>query len=128
MINGELEEARKNIEELTDFFKMLDDPSRVQILTVLFQGEMAVTEIADQLGMSLPAVSYQLRILKANGLVRKRREGKNVLYKIVDEHVRIILEKGKEHIEEKEHTAWHEMPARSSQKKGVRENDKRNTV
>ena len=95
MINGELEEARKNIEELTDFFKMLDDPSRVQILTVLFQGEMAVTEIADQLGMSLPAVSYQLRILKANGLVRKRREGKNVLYKIVDEHVRIILEKEK---------------------------------
>lgn len=128
MINDELEEARKNIEELTDFFKMLDDPSRVQILTVLFQGEMAVTEIADQLGMSLPAISYQLRILKANGLVRKHREGKNVFYKIVDEHVRLILEKGKEHIEEKENTAWHKIPAKGSQKKGVKENDKRNTV
>lgn len=46
------------------------------------------------------AVSHQLHVLKINGLVKKRREGKTIFYTIADEHVRSVIAQGLEHIEE----------------------------
>ena len=57
-------------------------------------------DIAQQLGLSQPAVSHQLRVLKMNKLVKSRREGKNIFYALADDHVRLIIDQGMEHIQE----------------------------
>ncbi|MGN1317609.1 MAG: ArsR/SmtB family transcription factor [Lachnospirales bacterium] len=84
--------------DLGDFFKIFGDSSRLKILFVLFKGEKGVSEIVDEVGMSQSAISHQLRILRQNDVVKFRKEGKNVIYSLDDEHVSILLEKGIEHI------------------------------
>jgi len=61
---------------------------------------MPVNLIAESLGMTQSAVSHQLRILKTNGLVKFRREGKSLIYSLSDDHVTSILTLGLEHIAE----------------------------
>ena len=86
--------------DLAELFKIFGDSSRIKILFALLGKELAVGELAEVLGMTQSAVSHQLRILKTNGLVRYRREGKSVIYALSDEHVSKILNMGLEHIEE----------------------------
>lgn len=57
-------------------------------------------DMAQLLGLSQTAVSHQLRVLKANKLVKFRREGKTVFYSLADDHVRRIINQGMEHVEE----------------------------
>ena len=83
---------------LTEFFKVLGNPTRIRILLLLMEQDANVSDLAEQLGMSRSAVSHQLNLLKTNKLVRRRREGKMIFYTLVDEHVQMILEKGTEHI------------------------------
>ena len=80
---------------------MFGDSTRIKILYALLESEMCVCDIAQLLGLTQSAVSHQLRVLKANKLVRNRREGKTVFYSLDDDHVRSILEMGMEHLEEK---------------------------
>ena len=87
--------------ELAELFKVFGDSTRVKILYVLLEKEMNVTEIAESLKMTQPAISQQLRVLKTNGLVRYRREGKSLIYSLSDEHVSIILNIGLEHLEDR---------------------------
>ena len=87
--------------ELAELFKVFGDSTRVKILYVLLEKEMSVTEIAESLKMTQPAISQQLRVLKTNGLVRYRREGKSLIYSLSDEHVSIILNIGLEHLEDR---------------------------
>ena len=84
--------------DLAELFKIFGDSTRVKILYVLLQKEMSVTEIATSLNMSQPAISQQLRVLKANGLVRYTRDGKSLIYSLSDEHVKLILNIGLEHL------------------------------
>ena len=56
--------------------------------------------LAEALNMTQSAISHQLRILKQNKLVKSRREGKSVFYSLADDHVRTIVDQGREHIEE----------------------------
>lgn len=86
--------------DLAELFKVFGDSTRIKILYVLFESELCVCDIAQLLGMTQSAVSHQLRILKANSLVKFRREGKTVFYSLDDDHVRSILALGMEHIEE----------------------------
>ncbi len=86
--------------DLADLYKVFGDFSRIRILYVLMEQEMPVQKIAGALDMTQSAVSHQLKILKQNKLVRARREGKSMFYSIADEHVRTILDMGKEHLEE----------------------------
>ena len=58
-------------------------------------------ELADALDMTQSAVSHQLRVLRQNGLVRYRKEGKTVYYSLDDDHVRTVLEQGTTHIRHK---------------------------
>ncbi len=97
MINKQNEALLCNLAEL---FKIFGDSTRIKILYSLLDKEMSVTEIAESLNMSQPAISQQLRVLKTNGLVRYRRDGKSIIYSLADEHVKIILSIGIEHIEE----------------------------
>lgn len=87
----------EDIYDLADFFKVFGDSSRLKVLWALRRGELCVTHLAEQLGMSAPAVSHQLKILRQTHLVRVRREGKNVYYTLEDDHVYKILELGLEH-------------------------------
>ena len=71
-----------------------------KILYVLFEAEMCVCDIAALLGMTVSAISHQLRVLKSARLVRYRREGKTMFYALADDHVRTILGQGMDHIME----------------------------
>ena len=82
----------------SDFFKVLGDETRTKILWVLDQHEMCVCDIASVLGMTKSAISHQLATLKKAHLVRNRREGKVIYYSLDDDHVRLMLESGFEHI------------------------------
>lgn len=86
--------------EIAELFKMFGDSTRVKILYALMETEMSVTDICEKLGMTQPAISQQLRVLKNSSLVKSRRDGKNIFYSLADEHVQIILNIGMEHIEE----------------------------
>ncbi len=83
---------------LTEFFKMLGNPTRIRILLLLMEQDSCVGDLAEQLGITQSAVSHQLNLLKSNKLVRRRRDGKMIFYTLVDEHVQMVLEKGTEHI------------------------------
>ena len=87
-----------NLYILTDFFKMLGNPTRIRILLLLMEQDANVSDLAEQLGMTQSAVSHQLNLLKSNKLVRRRRDGKMIFYALVDEHVRMVIEKGTEYI------------------------------
>ncbi len=86
--------------DLAELFKVFGDSTRIRILTVLFEEEMCVCDIAESLQMNQSAVSHQLKILKNAKLIKNRREGKQVYYALADNHVSTILSMGLEHIEE----------------------------
>lgn len=88
--------------DLADFYKIFGDTTRVKILYALDKSELCVCDISALLGMSLSAVSHQLRTLRESDLVRTKRDGKVIYYSLADEHVKSILECGIEHIKEKE--------------------------
>lgn len=85
---------------LAELFKVFGDSTRIRILYVLFEAEVCVCDLASALNMNQSAISHQLKILKQNKLVKARREGKSVFYSLADDHVRTIIAKGQEHIEE----------------------------
>src|SRR6266545_4888522 len=91
--------APAEVELLAELFKCLADPTRVRILAALAEnGSQCVHEICAELGMSQPAVSHQLRTLRAARLVRGRRAGREIHYAIDDEHVLAVLSEGLRHV------------------------------
>ena len=78
--------------DLSDFFKVIGDGTRIRILWALDVSEMCVCDIANVLNMTKSAVSHQLRAL--------RKSGKEVLYSLSDNHVKEIFEQGLIHIQE----------------------------
>ena len=72
----------------------------IRILSALYGGECCVQDIADGLQMTPSAVSHQLKILKQSKLVGNRREGKQIFYFLLDDHVRSIIAIGLEHLRE----------------------------
>ena len=88
---------------LAELFKVFGDTTRIKILYALFESEMCVCAITELLGMTQSAISHQLAVLKKNALVSSRREGKTVVYSLADDHVRLIIGQGFDHVtEEKE--------------------------
>lgn len=86
------------VSRLADLFKILGDPTRVRILWALSSAELCVCDISALLGMSQSAISHQLRILKQAHLVRNRRDGRVVYYKLDDEHVEQVFQQGLDHV------------------------------
>ena len=86
--------------DLSDFFKIFGDSTRLNILFAIDDGPLCVCDIAELLGMTKSAVSHQLRILRASDLIACRRVGKNVYYSPADDHVRAIIETALDHIRE----------------------------
>ena len=71
--------------------KQLGDPSRLQIFWLLCHCEECVVNIAALVGMTSPAVSHHLRLLKASGLITSRRDGKEMYYKAAETELAQML-------------------------------------
>jgi len=83
---------------LAERFKLLADPGRVRIIDALVEGgELCVSELAGLVGSSESATSHQLRQLRLAGLVRARKQGREVFYRVADSHVRLLLDVAVEH-------------------------------
>ncbi|MFI6468991.1 ArsR/SmtB family transcription factor [Streptomyces sp. NPDC050516] len=77
----------------------LTTPSRLLILSRLRRGPHSVTELAAAIGMEQSAVSHQLRLLRALGLVVGHRDGRRIVYTLYDTHVAQLLDEAVHHIE-----------------------------
>ena len=89
--------------DLGDLFKVFGDTTRIKILYSLFESELCVCAIAELLGMTQSAISHQLKVLKDAKLVCSRRAGKTIFYSLADDHVRLIIDQGYNHITEEHH-------------------------
>jgi DNA-binding transcriptional ArsR family regulator len=85
---------------LGEIFKALGDPTRLRLLTALGQAELCVCDLATLVGISESAASHQLRLLRALRLVRARRDGRMVHYRLDDEHIVGLLAQGLDHVGE----------------------------
>lgn len=84
--------------DLAELFKVFGDTTRVKIISVLFESEMCVCDIAELLNISQSAISHQLRVLRHARLVKPRKEGKVVFYSLNDEHIKSIFDQGLDHV------------------------------
>ena len=103
-----VEETKKNMPNddllfnVSDFFKIMGDSTRLRIIWALDNNEMCVCDIANLLGMTKSSISHQLANLKESGLVKNRKVGKEVYYSLDDEHVKMVLEVAINHVTHKE--------------------------
>ncbi|MFC1817378.1 ArsR/SmtB family transcription factor [Thermodesulfobacteriota bacterium] len=88
------------IQSLADIFKALSDPSRVKVVLALAACELCVCDLAAVCDLSESAVSHQLRVLRNLKIVRNRREGKIIFYRLDDNHVSSLLYQSLEHVTE----------------------------
>jgi len=82
---------------LADLFKALADPTRVRIIGLLAHVELCVGDLCLVLGMSQPAISHQLRVLRNLRIVAARKDGKHVFYRLDDEHIHDLFHQGLVH-------------------------------
>ncbi len=88
------------VTELSYVFKTLGDKTRIKILYALSKSELCVCDISAVLGMSMSAVSHQLRVLRSMRLVRYRKKGKEVYYSLDDEHIIQLITVSYRHVME----------------------------
>jgi DNA-binding transcriptional ArsR family regulator len=88
------------IEDLCQTFKALGDISRLKILWALEHQEMCVCDLAALLGITESGVSHQLRLLRTLRLVKNRREGTILYYRLADDHVSQLVSIALEHVQE----------------------------
>lgn len=84
---------------VAELFRAFSDTSRVRILSALTTGECNVGSLAQLAGISESAVSHHLRGLRQMHLVQARREGKEVYYRVSDEHIIALFHQGVKHIQ-----------------------------
>ena len=86
--------------DAAEFFRVFGDSTRMGLLCALSRSEMCGCDLCSLLNMTQSAVSHQLRILKQARLVRYRREGKIIYFRLDDAHIDKILKLGIEHTTE----------------------------
>ncbi|MBD2297144.1 helix-turn-helix transcriptional regulator [Nostoc sp. FACHB-87] len=89
-------------QRMAEFFSFLGDPNRLRILSFLAQKELCVSDLATLLDMSESAVSHQLRNLRVMRLVNYRKQGRNVFYRLHDNHILHLYQVVAEHLDEPE--------------------------
>lgn len=88
------------IEDLSQIFKALADPSRLRLLYALAREEMCVCDLSALLEITESAVSHQLRLLRTLQIVTNRREGTVLYYRLKDRHVTELIALALEHLRE----------------------------
>lgn len=86
--------SEEKLNTLIEVFKAISDNTRTKILLSLRNDELCVCDISHILGISLSAVSHQLRILRSLKLVKYRSEGRMVFYSLTDKHIIKLIEGG----------------------------------
>jgi len=86
-------------EQVSETMHALAAPSRLRILSCLYQAPSSVGELSVAVGMEASAVSHQLRVLRHLGLVVGERDGRRVVYRLHDEHVGQLLTEAMSHVE-----------------------------
>ena len=84
--------------ELSEFFKIFGNPTRLKIISLLCLEDLCVCDICEALDLNQTTVSNQLRILRANNVVKYQKEGKMARYSLADLHIEMIYKVGLEHI------------------------------
>lgn len=91
----------QTVDRLSRLFSALSDPTRLKILHALtVTDELCVCDLAALAGLSVSAVSHQLRLLRDRDLVRARRDGRMVFYSVADDHIAVLMGTGVEHADE----------------------------
>ena len=85
------------IGSLSGIFKVMGDPTRLKILYALMLGTCNVSKLVELLGMSQSSISHQLILLKEEGLIRSKKEGRKVFYSLDDDHVETLFSMGHTH-------------------------------
>jgi len=88
---------------IASLFAVLSDPTRLQVVYALLcapTGELCVCDLAAGLGRDDTTISHQLRVLRNQQIVAMRKVGRIVYYRLVDEHIRLLLELGMAHASE----------------------------
>lgn len=88
--------SRPVYEVKAEFFKTLSHPTRIRILEVLRHGPVAVSDIADQVGVAGSALSQHLSALRRAGILTSHRENRTVTYTPVDTRIFVLLETAKQ--------------------------------
>ena len=85
--------------ETAELFRLLGDPTRVAILHALLAGgELCVCDLAEVVDVGENVVSQAMRLLRAADVVRTRRDGRRIHYRLADAHVRMLLDLSGEHV------------------------------
>jgi len=87
-----IEQLRNAAGEATALLRTLAHEDRLLLLCQLSQGELCVSDLELELGIYQPSLSQQLGVLRRQGLVATRREGKNIYYRVVDEKTLAVLQ------------------------------------
>jgi len=85
---------------LSEIFKVLGDSTRLKILLSITSNELCVCDISALIGVSVSAISHQLRLLKNARLVKYRKKGKMVYYSLDNEHIKSIVDEATKHCKE----------------------------
>lgn len=89
-----------DIQETVNLFKIFSDFTRLRIIELLYSGEQCVQDISDRLETSQSAISHQLKLLRDMNVVSTRKEGKQVIYSLQDNHIKEIFLIGYSHATE----------------------------
>lgn len=90
--------SEEEYSDLSEFFKIFGNPTRLKIISLLCVDDLCVCDISEALGLNQTTVSNQLRILRANNIVKYQKEGKMARYSLTDLHIEMIYKVGLEHI------------------------------
>jgi DNA-binding transcriptional ArsR family regulator len=96
--------SETSFERAAAIFRAVGDVARLRLLAHLAESEWCVSELAETLGDGLSTVSQRLRLLRAEGLVRRRRDGRHIYYSLSDNHVADLIRNALEHASEGSHT------------------------
>lgn len=99
-----IKKAKKQLENeetyqlLAETFKIFGNTTRLKIMSLLSVEDLCVCDLCEAMDMSQSAISHQLRTLRAQNLVKYKKEGKQARYSLADKHVVEILKIGIEHV------------------------------
>jgi ArsR family transcriptional regulator, lead/cadmium/zinc/bismuth-responsive transcriptional repressor len=85
---------------VAELFRAFSDTSRVRIMSVLLGSEMNVSALSQAVGISESAVSHHMRGLRQMRLVTSRKDGKEVHYRVEDEHIIHLFQQGVRHVQD----------------------------
>jgi len=80
-----VDQRLKQAQRASILLKHVSDPTRLQVILILTDGEQHVGSLCEQLNQSQPAVSHHLALLRHGGIIAPRRQGKNNFYSLTDQ-------------------------------------------